>query len=452
MKKTPILPAVQVSSRGSLAPANGKTNSPVVEDSIVLVGLLKRAQSGRGWLRAIFALAAPLALAVPAAAERYDFVDHPNYQRSSRELSAAAMQRHKTKRQVQGAKHEQPVPQGPLHIIVSIAKQRVSVYANGTLVGRAPVSTGMPNHPTPMGIFTVISKSRWHVSNIYNGAPMPYMQRITWSGIALHAGMLPGYPASHGCIRLPEHFAARLWGLSKIGARVIIARDEVAPVAIAHPRLPVPKKPQNKPADALVAAAPAAGKIELVASVEIATANKVGDGMKEIGAIRSAPWEDIGQAMPRPPRQGPVQVFVSRKQGKVFVRQDFKPLFEAPVTITEPDRPLGTHVFTAMQIQEDGAAMRWTAVTIPSGYARARDRDGKRDTKLSRAKQEKAVKFATELAAPPTAAAALDRIEMPRADVERISELLGVGSELIVSDNALSDETGIGTDFIVLTK
>jgi L,D-transpeptidase catalytic domain len=447
MEKTLLLPAMQVSSRGSLAPANGKTNSPVVEDSIVLVGLLKRAQSGRGWLRAIFALAAPLALAVPAAAERYDFVDRPSYQRSSRALSPAAMQRHKTKRQVRAAKHEQPIPQGPLHIIVSIAKQRVTVYANGTLVGRAPVSTGMPDHPTPMGIFTVISKNRWHVSNIYSGAPMPYMQRITWSGIALHAGTLPGYPASHGCIRLPEHFAARLWGLSKTGARVIVARDEVAPVAIAHPRLPVPQKPQNKPADALVAATPAAEKIELVVSVEIAS--KVGGGMKEIGAIKPAPPEDIVQVMPRPQRQGPVQVFVSRKQGKVFVRQDFKPIFEAPVTITEPDRPLGTHVFTVMQIQEDGAAMQWTAMTIPSGYARARDRDGKRGTKLSRAKQEALV---TELAAAPTAAAALDRIEMPQAAIDRIAGLLAVGSALIVSDNALSDETGIGTDFIVLTK
>ena len=449
MKKTPVFPVVQISSRGSLATAHRNTKSPVVKQSIVLVGLLKRAQSGRGWLRAVFALVAPLALAVPAAAERYEFLDRPNYQRSSRELSGAAMARHKTKRQVRAAKHEQPVPQGPLHIIVSIAKQRVTVYANGTLVGRAPVSTGMPNYPTPMGIFTVISKNRWHVSNIYSGAPMPYMQRITWSGIALHAGKLPGYPASHGCIRLPEHFAARLWGLSKTGARVIIARDEVAPVAIAHPRLPVPPKPQNKPADALVAAAPS-GKIELVANVEIA--GKVGDGTKEIGAIKPAPPEDIVQAMPRPQRQGPVQVFVNRKQGKVFVRQDFKPVFEAPVTITEPDRPLGTHVFTAMQIQEDGGGMQWTAMTIPSGYARARDREGKRDTKLSRAKQEKAVKFATELAAAPTAAAALDRIEMPQAAVERISELLAVGSALIVSDNALSDETGIGTDFIVLTK
>jgi L,D-transpeptidase-like protein len=446
MKKTLVLPAAQVSSSGSLAPAHRKTNSPVVKHSAVPVALQKRAQSGHGLLRAVFALAAPLALAVPAAAERHDFLDRPGYQRSSRELSAVAMPRHKTKRHVRAAEHEQPVPQGPLHIIVSIAKQQVTVYANGTLVGRAPVSTGMPDHPTPMGIFTVISKSRWHVSNIYSGAPMPYMQRITWSGIALHAGKLPGYPASHGCIRLPEHFAARLWGLSKTGARVIVARDEVAPVAIAHPRLPVPPKPQNKPADAMVAAAPSE-KIELVANAEIA--GKVGDGMKEIGAIKPAPPEDIVQAMPRPQRQGPVQVFVSRKQGKVFVRQDFKPIFEAPVTIAEPDRPLGTHVFTAMRIQEDGAAMQWTAMTIPSGYARARDREGKRGTKLSRAKQEA---FAPELAAAPTAVAALDRIEMPQAAIDRIAGLLAVGSALIVSDNPLSDETGIGTDFIVLTK
>jgi hypothetical protein len=191
----------------------------------------------------------------------------------------------------------------------------------------------------------------------------------------------------------------------------------------------VPKKPENKPADALVAAAPAAGKIELVASVE--TANKVGDDINELSAIKPASPENIVQVIP-PQRQGPVQVFVSRKQGKVFVRQDFKPIFEAPVTIAEPDRPLGTHVFTAMQMQEDGAAMQWTAVTIPSGYARARDT---------------AVR-----AAAPTAAAALDRIEMPQEAIDRIAGLLAVGSALIVSDNALSDETGLETDFIVLTK
>jgi hypothetical protein len=114
------------------------------------------------------------------------------------------------------------------------------------------------------------------------------------------------------------------------------------------------------------------------------------------------------------------------------VRQDFKPIFEAPVTIAEPDRPLGTHVFTAMQMQEDGAAMQWTAVTIPSGYARGRD--------------------TAVMTAAPTAAAALDRIEMPQEAIDRIAGLLAVGSALIVSDNALSDETGLDTDFIVLTK
>ena len=416
-------------------------------------GLPQRAKSRLPWLRAAsaFVLAAPLALTVPAAAERYHFLDQPSYQDISSEPSAAVKPRHKAKQQERAAKHEQPVPQGPLQILISIAKQRVTVYADGTAVARAPVSTGVPDHPTPMGIFAVISKARWHRSNIYSGAPMPYMQRITWSGIALHAGMLPGYPASHGCIRLPEDFAIRLWGLSKMGARVIITRDEVVPVAIANPHLPVPKQSQKKPADAPVVAAPAAEKIELITSVKIATASKVSDGVKATTAIEPAPPADVVKDTPPPRRQGPVQVFVSRKQGKVFVRQGFEPLFEAPVTIAEPDRPLGTHVFTAMQIQDEGASMRWTAVTIPSGYARNSGRDGKRGRKLSRAEQEKAAKVTAELAAARTAAAALDRIELPQAAVDRISELLEVGSALIVSDNPMSDETGIDTDFVVLT-
>ena len=412
------------------------------------------AQSGRSWSRSAcaFALAAPLALAMPAAAaERYDFLDQPSYQDISHEPSVAARPRHKTKRHELAAKHEQPVPQGPLLIIISIAKQRVTVYADGTAVARAPVSTGMPGHATPTGVFTVISKARWHRSNIYSGAPMPYMQRITWSGVALHAGMLPGYPASHGCIRLPEDFAVRLWGLSKIGARVIIARDEVAPVGIVNPRLPVPKKPQKKLADAPVAAASPEGAIELAAGVRIATASKVDVAEKATSAIEPAAPAEIVKVTPLA-RQEPVQVFVSRKEGKVFVRQGFEPLFEAPVTIAEPDRPLGTHVFTAMQVQDDGAAMRWTAVTIPSGYAHTSDRDGKRGRKLSRAEQDKAARFASELAAVPTAAAALDRIELPKSAIDRISELLAVGSALIVSDNPLSDETGLDTEFVVLTQ
>jgi L,D-transpeptidase catalytic domain len=111
----------------------------------------------------------------------------------------------------------QEIAKGPLQIIVSIADQRISVYDDGTLIARSSVSTGVQGHPTPVGVFSVIGKELWHRSNIYSAAPMPYMQRITWSGIALHAGVLPGHPASHGCIRLAKDFAIRLWHLTKRG-------------------------------------------------------------------------------------------------------------------------------------------------------------------------------------------------------------------------------------------
>src|SRR5437764_8743384 len=136
---------------------------------------------------------------------------------------------------------------GPLQIIISIADQRISVYDDGALIARSSVSTGIPGHPTPLGVFSVISKQRWHRSNIYSAAPMPYMQRITWSGIALHAGVLPGHPASHGCIRLKHDFAIRLWHLTKRGTRVIIAHDDVQPVEITNPHLFKPKAVSGSP-------------------------------------------------------------------------------------------------------------------------------------------------------------------------------------------------------------
>ena len=143
----------------------------------------------------------------------------------------------KSKTKTQNVAKEEPKPKseevakGPLQIIISIADQRISVYDYGTLIARSSVSTGVPGHPTPIGVFSVIGKELWHRSNIYSAAPMPYMQRITWSGIALHAGALPGYPASHGCIRLANDFAIRLWHLTKRGTRVIIARHDVHPQA-----------------------------------------------------------------------------------------------------------------------------------------------------------------------------------------------------------------------------
>ena len=128
-------------------------------------------------------------------------------------------------------------PQGPLIIAVSIEQQKLRVYDANGLFAESPVSTGMKGHSTPMGVFSVIQKNKMHRSNIYSGAPMPYMQRITWSGIALHAGALPGYPASHGCIRMPAAFAVKMWNWTRMGARVIITPGQITPAQFAHPLL-----------------------------------------------------------------------------------------------------------------------------------------------------------------------------------------------------------------------
>jgi lipoprotein-anchoring transpeptidase ErfK/SrfK/predicted nucleic acid-binding Zn-ribbon protein len=126
---------------------------------------------------------------------------------------------------------------GPLVINVSINRQRLTVYDENGPVTSSPVSTGRIGHATPTGVFSIVQKKRMHHSNIYDSAPMPNMQRITWSGVALHAGALPGYPASHGCIRLPHGFSKKLFGMTQMGTRVIVSRDPVTPVLIAHDRL-----------------------------------------------------------------------------------------------------------------------------------------------------------------------------------------------------------------------
>ncbi len=128
-------------------------------------------------------------------------------------------------------------PQGPLIIAVSIEQQKVRVYDANGLFAESPVSTGMKGHSTPMGVFSVIQKHKMHHSNIYSGAPMPYMQRITWSGVAMHAGVLPGYPASHGCIRMPMAFAVKMWNWTRMGARVIVTPGPITPASFSHPLL-----------------------------------------------------------------------------------------------------------------------------------------------------------------------------------------------------------------------
>jgi hypothetical protein len=141
----------------------------------------------------------------------------------------------------------------PLLAIVATGEQRVTIYDAEGRILRAPVSTGQRGYETPAGIYSVIQKEREHYSNLYDDASMPFMQRITWSGIALHAGALPGYPASHGCIRMPYSFAERLFDLTKMGLRVVVMPRDAAPAPIAHPAL---FKPAPVVAEAATATAP----------------------------------------------------------------------------------------------------------------------------------------------------------------------------------------------------
>jgi len=135
-------------------------------------------------------------------------------------------------------------PTGRVEIVVSIPQQVAYIYRGGTLIGLTTVSTGRPGHRTPTGRFPIMEKHREHYSNLYNNAPMPFMQRLTMGGIALHAGQIPGHPASHGCVRLPLDFARILFGVTQIGANVHIIDESPTPasaltVARGEPLRPV---------------------------------------------------------------------------------------------------------------------------------------------------------------------------------------------------------------------
>lgn len=131
-------------------------------------------------------------------------------------------------------------PSGPLVMVVSLNEQYLYVYRNGVAIGASPISSGKPGYETPTGVYTILQKEREHRSNLYNDAPMPFMQRLTWDGIAMHGGNLPGHPASHGCIRLPQSFAEKLFETSQRGAVVVIADARVSPAAIVHPAAVAP--------------------------------------------------------------------------------------------------------------------------------------------------------------------------------------------------------------------
>jgi hypothetical protein len=333
------------------------------------------------------------------------------------------------------------------------------------------------------------------------------MQRITWSGVALHEGIVPGRPASHGCIRMPAAFARQMWATTKIGLRVIIARNDVVPVDIAHPHLFAPRQPSPAPpapsdvpvADQPARRAEAGGPVK---TAEVTDRTVATDAVKLRGSVKEAPnakarpirtlWNRVAamtaglsgtikaaetaiaarlgeaikaadtiavakkaadhiRAVEAMRKAGPISVFISRKEKKIFVRHRFTPVFEAPVTIRDAAAPLGTHIYTAIELKEGGAAIRWTVASMPANDEYKLDLPPKRGRKHS-VEQEPAPAAAPVAVAPVAALAALDRIEIAQKTLDRIAELLTPGASLIISDQGLGAETGRGTDFTIVTR
>lgn len=391
----------------------------------------------------------------------------------------------------------------PIMAIVSIKTQQVTLYDKDGWILRAPVSTGTKGRETPAGIFAVVQKNKDHRSNMYDDAEMPNMQRITWNGIALHGGPLPGYAASHGCVRMPYGFAERLFDKTQLGMRVIISPNDATPVDLSHPALFMPKAEvvaaapaladtlardsadAAKAADAAKKAAASAPReaaalkaalrkleqLKTRVDAELASAERAiaaaktdeakarADGLKQKATERSADLTaqlDTARADLKSKTDAvattkdalkaaetkkvaaakaageaklalePVSIYISRATQKLYVRRAtrkpvpdggeyFDATIEAPITIRNPDKAIGTHVFTAMASSDKG--LRWTAVTI-DGADNASD--------------------------------ALDRITIPQDVLDRIGPTALPRSSIIVSDEPLSKETNYRTEFVAV--
>jgi hypothetical protein len=390
----------------------------------------------------------------------------------------------------------------PIMAIVSIKSQKVTFYDADGWILRAPVSSGTTGRETPAGVFSVVQKDKDHHSSLYDDAWMPNMLRITWNGIALHGGPLPGYAASHGCVRMPFGFAEKLFDKVPIGTRVIISPSDAEPVEISRPALLVPKSAaitaaparaetlareadeaaklaeQTKKAAALAAkeAAPLTAALHKLESAKKSADAALAAAEKALGAAKTdqaktraeeakqkaaakaeelqtqldaakvnakskldaaATAQDAAKAAETRKVDTakaatdaklavePVSIFISRATQKLYVRRPthkrvpdggefFDATIEVPVTIRDPDKPIGTHIFTAMA--RNDAGLRWTAVTIDSGD---------------------------------DAKAALDRITIPQDVLDRIAPTASPRSSIIISDEPLHRETNYRTEFVM---
>jgi hypothetical protein len=391
----------------------------------------------------------------------------------------------------------------PIMAIVSIKSQQVTFYDAEGWILRAPVSTGVSGRETPAGVFAILEKDKDHHSSLYDDASMPNMQRITWNGLALHGGPLPGHAASHGCVRMPYDFAEKLFDKTRIGMRVIVSPNDAAPVEFTDKALfasnaeavaAAPARAETLAREALEAVKTADGAKKAAATTARAAASLPAslrkleqlkaraDGApafadKAIAAAKTdeartkaedakqkavtkaaelATQLDTARADAKSKLDAaaaakdaakaaetrkvdtakaaneaklalePVSVYISRATQKLYVRRDthrpwpdggevFDATIEVPVTIRDPDKRIGTHVFTA--VARSDAGLRWTAVTID-------DSDDAKD--------------------------ALDRITIPQEVLDRIAPTALPRSSIIVSDEPLSRETNYRTEFVAV--
>jgi L,D-transpeptidase catalytic domain len=233
-------------------------------------------------------------------------------------------------------------PDGPIVVIVSLTEQRAYVYRNGVEIGYSTVSTGRPGHVTPTGIFTILQKDKNHHSSIYHGAPMPDQERLTWDGVALHAGGLPGYPESHGCVHLPSQFADDLFRVTHLGMTVIIVNDKTAPADVVHPGALVP----------------------------ISATSGEADIQSRLAAGEKWRWE------PEKSPDGPVSMMVSLADQRMIVLRNGIEIGRSRIFVSDPGTPVGTHAFMVKAGEGSGesvllqgaAARNWMEVPMP-GYA-----------------------------------------------------------------------------------
>jgi len=225
--------------------------------------------------------------------------------------------------------HPERSPEGPVAIVVSIPDQRVHVYRNGIRIGVSTCSTGAPGHSTPTGVFTILEKDKNHHSSTYNNAPMPNMNRLTWNGVAIHAGNLPGYPASHGCIRLPAKFSELLFGITHVGTPVVLAGSHSDPKEVVHPGLVL----GNYASKVLSSAGPKLNS-------------------------KANPWAAVVT-----PGTSTTAVIVSHGDMTISVLEDGVLVAQGPATIANPEVPLGRHVFMLTGASKDGQGLSWHGLT-----------------------------------------------------------------------------------------